>query len=104
MAPPPRAKVQQGRVVEGRTMFSSSGEMAGRRHHRLFPRDCVEDVVFAVLNLKDELAREGLMVFFAQHLVAGREIGAFLYFEAFERGNQLWRVVASLKIRFLDPD
>src|SRR5438045_303509 len=55
-------------------MFSS-GEMTGWRHHRLLPRDCLEDVVFPVLDFEDELTREGLMVFFAQHLVAGREIG-----------------------------
>src|SRR5271167_992881 len=85
-------------------MFSSSGKMAGRRHYRLLPLDRVENMVFPVLDFEDELTREGLMVFFAQHLVAGREIGAFLYFEGFERGNQLWRVFASLKMRFLDPE
>src|SRR5437879_6220420 len=82
----------------------SGGETAGRRHYRLLPRDRVEDMVFPVLDFEDELAREGLMVFFAQHLVAGRKIGTFFYFEAFERCNQLWRVVASLKLRFLDPE
>ena len=61
-------------------------------------------LVLAVLDLEDELAQEGLVVFLAQHLVALREVVAFLHLEPFERLDQLRRVLAAAELRLLHAE
>ena len=44
------------------------------------------------------------MVFLAEHLVALREVVAFLHLQAFERLDQLHRVLAALELRLLHAE
>src|SRR5258708_5983271 len=60
--------------------------------------------MLAALDLEDELAHERLMVLLAEHLVALREVVAFLHLQAFERLDELHRVVAAAEARFLHAD
>src|SRR5258707_209022 len=62
-----------GRGASTDSLGCGSGECARRRRHRLLLRNDVHDVVLAVLDVEDELAQEGLVVFLAQQLVALRE-------------------------------
>ena len=62
------------------------------------------DLIGAALHLEDDLAHERLVVLLAQHLVAGREVGALLHLEPFEGGDQLVAVVAALEAGFLDAE
>src|SRR5215831_12535251 len=80
------------------------GKFAGRWKDGFFLRHHFEDSVLAVVDVVNELANEGLMVFLAQGLVALREIIALLHFQTFERRNQFWRVVAALKTGLLDAE
>src|SRR5204863_6269358 len=81
-----------------------SGEFALRRKDGLFLRDDIEDPILAFVNVEDELADEGLVILLTQRLVALREVVAFLQFETFQRLDQLWRVFASTKSRFLHSE
>src|ERR1700730_15609898 len=82
----------------------SSGrrEFAGRWKHRLFFWHHLDDPVLAVVDLENELAQEGLMIFLAQRFVALRETIPFLHLQAFECGDQFGRVVAALEAGLLD--
>src|SRR5258706_7409927 len=60
--------------------------------------------MLAALDLEDELAHERLMVLLAEHLVALREVVAFLHLQAFERLDELHRVVAAAEARFLHAE
>ena len=71
---------------------------------RLLLGDHLDDAVLAVLDVEDELAQERLVVLLAQHLVALREVVAFLHLQAFEGLDQLHRVGAALELRLLHAD
>src|SRR5687767_3418207 len=92
-APPPR--------LDGDAAVSLAivtlGELARDRDDRLFFRDRLQDLVLAAAHLEHELAHEGLVVLLAQELVALREVLALLHLEAFERLDQLHRVLAPLE-------
>src|SRR5215469_6663952 len=79
-------------------------ELAGWREDRLLLWNRLEDLVFAILHVEDELADEGLVILLAQHLVALREVVAFFHFESLERLDQLHLVFAPAELRFLQPD
>src|SRR5215470_1198588 len=57
--------------------------------------------MLAAPDVEDELAHERLMVFLAEHLVALREVVAFLHLQTFERLDELHRVLAAAEPRFL---
>src|ERR1700730_4394300 len=86
------------------TPTAGSGEFAFRREDGLFLRDHIEDPILAFVDVEDELADEGLVILFAQGLVALREIVSLLHFEAFQRLDQLRRVLASAKAGFLHAE
>ncbi len=60
--------------------------------------------MLAPLDLEDELAEEGLVVFLAQGLVALREVVARLDLEALQRLDQLRGVLAALEARLLHAE
>src|SRR5262245_56418702 len=80
------------------------GELAGRREKCLLLRDHLGDARLGVLDLEDELADEGLVVFLAQYLVALREVVALLHLEPFQRFDQLHRVLAAAEARLLHAE
>src|SRR5882757_7152926 len=77
----------------------SSGrrEFASRREYCLFLWHHFDDPVLAVVDLENELAQEGLVIFLAQRFVALRKIVAFLHLQPFECRDQFGRVVATLE-------
>ena len=74
---------RRGANVDRRLRAHLSGEVAGRRGDCLFPCDHLAQMGGTAADLEDELARERLMIFLAQHLVALRKIIALLHFETF---------------------
>src|SRR5262249_35718027 len=82
----------------------TSGELAGRREDRLLLRDDLEDMVLAALHVEDELLEEGLVVVLPEGLVALPEVRAFLPLQAFQRLDELHRVLAALEARLLDAE
>src|SRR5258708_36765717 len=52
------------------TYAPTLGEGAGRREHRLFLRHDFEDPILAFVNVVDEFTNKGLMILFAQGLIA----------------------------------
>src|SRR6266446_6538955 len=84
----------------------SSGrrEFASWREYGLFLWHHFDDPVFAVVDLENEFAQEGLVVFLAQRFVALREIIPFLHLQAFECRDQFGCVVAALEARLLDAE
>ena len=71
---------------------------------RLFLRDHFEDPVLAVLDVENELAQERLVILLAQHLVALREVVAFLHLEPLQGLDQLHGVLAAFEARLLHAD
>src|SRR5262245_19652788 len=80
------------------------GELAGGRENGLVLRDYVEQSVFVVLDVEDEFADERLMVFLPERLVALGEVVALLDLHAFQRLDQLHRVLAPLEARLLHAE
>src|SRR4029453_9257521 len=60
--------------------------------------------VLAALDLEEELAEEGLMVFLAQELVPLRKIVALLHLETLEGLDELHRVFLAAEARLLHAD
>src|SRR6266446_1562998 len=81
-----------------------SGELASRREQRLLLLDRLHDPMLAALDLEEELAHERLVILLAEHLVALREVVAFLHLQAFERLDQLHGVLAAAEARFLHAE
>src|SRR5581483_11835668 len=98
---PPRPSERRGGGRRRSTTPPSLGELAGRREDGLLLRDHLHDLVLAALDLEDELAEEGLVVFLAQGLVALREVVARLDLEALQRLDQLRGVLAAPEARLL---
>src|SRR5262245_50242214 len=80
------------------------GELARRWEDRLLLGNDVKDAVFAVFDIKDEFPDERLVVLLANHLVALREIVAFLHFQTFEGLDQLHGVLPALELGFFHAE
>src|SRR5579863_2835495 len=91
----PRPLSAEGRLSGKEPTINLRGHLAHRRIDGLVGRYRLEEMIFAAVDLVDELRHERLMVFFAEEFVALREIVPRLHFQAFERRNQLVRVLAA---------
>src|SRR5262245_37286366 len=79
-------------------------ELAGDRDDGLVLRDDLHDAVLVAAQLEQELAKEGLVVLLAQRLVALRKVVTLLHLEAFQRLDQLHRVLAPSEPGLLHAD
>src|SRR6266545_903624 len=100
-APAPSPGAEAARSIWPAVTLS---ELARGWEDRLLFRDRLDDVVLAVLDVEDELAQEGLVVFFPQGLVALREVVAFLHLEALEGLDELHRVLTASESTLLHAD
>src|SRR5215470_1296288 len=76
-------------------------EPASRREHRRLFGDNLHDPVLAVMDIKDELANESLVVVLAQCLVPLREVIALLDLQTLQCLNELHGVLAPAEARLL---
>src|SRR5712691_9508252 len=80
------------------------GELAGGWEERLLLGNDVQDLVLAALDREDELAQEGLVVLFAERLIALGEVVALLDLHSLEGLDELHRVLAAAEARLLDAE
>src|SRR5262249_4495070 len=79
-------------------------ELAGGPDQRLFLSERFYELVLVVLDREDELAQERLVVFLPDRLVALREVVALLHFHAFQRLDQVVRVLAAAEAGLLHAE
>src|SRR5262245_55596620 len=85
--------------------WARSDELAAERwHDRFLLGNHAEDLVLAVMDFEHELAQERLMVFFAEHFVALREVVALLHLQTLESIDELHCVLLAVETRLRHAD